>query len=62
MKINRHICLLLLDPATMQGVYTMTEIDRLNASKDLTELPQLIGFVDNLCNLLHVFKTNCCQQ
>ncbi|CAO3663102.1 unnamed protein product [Rhizopus stolonifer] len=45
-----------------KGFYTMTEIGHLKIPTNLIELPQLIGFVDNLCNLLHVFKTNCRQQ
>lgn len=45
-----------------KGFYTMNEIDHLNTPKNLTELPQLVGFVDNLCNHLHVFKTSCRQQ
>ncbi|KAI9480853.1 MAG: hypothetical protein EXX96DRAFT_607641 [Benjaminiella poitrasii] len=45
-----------------KGFYTMTEIDHLNTPKNLAELLQLFEFVDNLCNLLHVFKTSCRQQ
>ncbi|CAO3620973.1 unnamed protein product [Mucor hiemalis] len=41
------------------GFYIMTEICHLKIPKNLTELPQLIGLVDNLCNLLHDFTTNC---
>ncbi|KAI9359790.1 hypothetical protein BD770DRAFT_426581 [Pilaira anomala] len=45
-----------------KGFYTMTELDHLDAPENLKEIPKLIGFVDNLCNLLHVFKTRCRQQ
>lgn len=40
----------------------MTEIDHINTPSNLTELPQLIGFINRLCNLLRALKTKCCQQ
>ncbi|CAO3623851.1 unnamed protein product [Mucor hiemalis] len=45
-----------------KGFYQMAEIEHLNVPRSLAELPQLIGFVDNLCNLQHVFKSSCCQK
>ncbi|KAI7901899.1 uncharacterized protein BX663DRAFT_474490 [Cokeromyces recurvatus] len=59
--VGESICFYLTQQQC-KGFYTMTEIDQLNVPKNLKELPQLIGFVDNLCNILHIFKTSCRQQ
>lgn len=42
--------------------FIMIEVDQINIPRNLKELPQLLGFVDNLCNLLHILKTSCCKR
>ncbi|KAG1458805.1 hypothetical protein G6F46_006001 [Rhizopus delemar] len=42
-----------------EGLYLMTELDVIKFPTTLKEIPQLLGYVDNLCDILHVFHTKC---
>ena len=42
------------------GLYLMVELDHLRFPLSLSELPQLIGYVDRLYNILNVFE-ECCM-
>lgn len=41
------------------GLYLMIEIDHLKFPLSLNELPQLLGYVDRLYDILNVFKELC---
>lgn len=42
-----------------EGLYLMTELDVIKFPTTLKEISQLFGYVDNLCDILHVFHTKC---
>jgi hypothetical protein len=42
-----------------EGLYLMTELDVIKFPTTLKEISQLLGYVDNLCDILHAFHTKC---